>query len=253
MLIAMAGLIMGCGIPTVSPMIRVGEMDIDGDFNVLGGGGVVGASSDANSLGLEEETVLQPRVDVDWGNLHLVGSAIQAEYDGSGIVEGTLSLGGITIPVGTAVESDLDFDLYTGHLIYDLLPIDFLFDVGVGVGAGYLEYDVAVQSAASTARISTNSDLPFGFLTARVSREIGRFEVVGMLSGLSFEFEDDDLSFYDLDAFAGFHLFGEGRIQGTVIAGYRALGIDFEWEDEGRDIDADAKFQGPYVGFKLRF
>jgi hypothetical protein len=252
-IIAITCMVAGCGIPTVSPMIRVGEMDIDGNFNILGGGGIVGASSDANSLGLEEETLVMPRLDIDWGNLHLTGSAIQAEYDGSGIVEGTLNLGGVTIPLGTDVTSDFDFDMYTAYLTYDLLPVDFLFDLGIGGGVGYLDYDVAIQSTTGPERITSDDDLPFGFLTARVAREIGRFEIVALVSGLGIEFDDDDLSFYDLDAYAGFRLFGEGRIQGHVMVGYRAIGIDYEWEDDGRDVDADADFQGPYVGFKLRF
>jgi hypothetical protein len=252
-ILTLAEFISGCGIPTVSPMIRVGELDIDGDFNITGGGGALSAASDMNALGLDEETALQPRVDVDWGNLHLAVSGLWVDYTGDGAVRGTLELGGNIIPAGTPARTDLEMDFYTGYITYDLLPIDFLFDLGVGLGVGYLDYDLAIQSKTSPARISSDEDLPFGFLTARVAREIGRFEIVGMVSGLGVEFDDADISYYEVDAFAGFRLFGEGRIQGNLIAGYRAIGLDCEWDDQGRNLDADVDFQGPYIGFKLRF
>lgn len=248
-------LLASCGMPRIGPMARVGNLDIDGDLTLKGGAGplAIRSSTSASSLGLDDETVFQPRVDVDWDDLHLTMNGFQTEYSGDGAVQSTLSLGGQIINIGTPVRSDWDIGFYTVQAMYDILPIEVV-DVGIGGGVGYLEYDVDIQSKTSSSFIASDDELPFAFLSLRAAKEFGPFEAIGILNGLGIELGDEDFTYYEADVSASYRLFGGDKRQGHVVLGYRLLSMDYEYKDRGRKVKVDdVELKGPYIAFKLYF
>jgi len=245
-------LALGCSTPKISPMIRVAQLDISGDIDFKAGGGILASSTSASQLGLDDETVIQPRVDLDWEKLHLGIEGFQADYDGNGTLSNTLNFGGNTIPFNSPVSSDWELDLYRAFLVYDLLPWDFM-DVGIGGGLGYIKYDAEIRSRLTGSWVVTDNDLPFAFLTARFNKEIDRFNLQALVSGIGVELDDEELSYFDAEAHAGFRLFSADNLEGSIMVGYRFINVVYEWDDKGRDLELDVDFKGPFVGFVLRF
>jgi hypothetical protein len=242
----------GCATPEIGLVPRVGSLDIDGDFGTSAGSGAFVSKSSASALGLDEETAFQPRVDLDWTDWHMSVNATQVEFSGDGTVQRTLNLPGQQFTAGTPVSTEWDFGLYTASLVYDLIPAEDI-DIGFGAGVGLLDYDISAQSRTTSAKASTDDNLPFAYLTARVAREIGRFAFLAQVSGAGIDWDDEDISFFELDLSAAYRLFSTKKIEGSVMAGYRMISVDYEWEDGGSKVEADADFDGPYVGFILRF
>jgi hypothetical protein len=237
----------GCSTPRISPMLRVTELDIDGDVDFKGGG-IINSSTSASKLGLDEETVLQPRVDLDWERSHLLVEGFQVEYDGSGVLNNSFTIGGNTIPFNTPVSSDWEFGFFRTAFTYDFFPIEF-FQLGLGGGLGMLTYDMEMRSQTSGARVFTDDDLFFAFLTARAYKEFGQFDALVLLSGLSADIDDDDMAYFDTEASVGYQLFGDENLNGRIMAGYRYINVVYEYSDKGRDVELDADFDGPFLGF----
>jgi hypothetical protein len=240
-----------CSTPKVSPMLRVASLDISGDLDFKGGG-IINSSTSASRLGLDEETVFQPRVDLDWPRCHLSVEGFQADYDGTGTLNNTLTLGGITIPFNTPVSSDWELGFYRAVFTYDFFPIEF-FELGLGGGLGMLDYDLEMRSLSSASRISSDDDLYFAFLSVRAYKEFGKFDALAMVSGLSADIDDEDMSYFDTEASVGYQLFGDENLNGRLLAGYRFINVDYEYDDKGRDVELDADFDGPFIGFRLVF
>lgn len=240
-------------IPRVRALARVGQLDIDGDLGV-NARGIVQTTTSADSLGLDDETSAQPRLDIDWDWLHFSFSGLFVEYEGTGFAETTIDFGnGNGITAGTQVESDIELDMVTGSVYVDILP-SWLLDLGIGFGLGVLDVELDFRSLTGPATTVTGDDLlPFGFLSARVSKAIGRFEFTAIGSGAAAEFDDQDLSFYDVDAMATFKILRTRFLDATILGGYRWIGIDYEFSDRGGKAVADVDFEGPYVGFSLNF
>lgn len=242
----------GCSAPSVGLIPRVGAMDIDGDIGVTRGGGIVKAKTSANALGLDEETVFQPRVDLDWTDVHVSINAMQPEFSGDGQVTATLNLPGRTITVGTPVSSDWELELYTASFVYDIIPTETI-DIGIGAGIGMIGWDISLASKVGPARISGDDDLPFAFLAARIAKELGRFDFQAQINGAGVEYEDEDLSYFEVDVNAGYRFWESDSIDWTALVGYRHIGVDYEWEEGGGELDLDADFDGPYIGLMARF
>ena len=80
-----------------------------------------------------------------------------------------------------------------------------------------------------------------------------QFEAVALVSGASVDWDDEDLSYYDVDVFAAYSLFGGDRLSGDIMLGYRAVGVDYEYTHDGGKVHTDIDLDGPYLGFKLVF
>jgi hypothetical protein len=247
----------GCSMPSIALVPRVGQLDVEGDFSVsesAGGGALkVETSADEDELGLDDETVFQPRIDLDWDDFHIWINAMRPEYSGNGELTTDLTIFGQTFTAGTPVSSDWEFGYYTVSAVYDIIPTGDAVDIGIGAGVGMITWDVEIASRTAPLRRSTDDDLGFAFLTARVATEISRFALLGQISGASVDWDDEDISFFEVDLSGGYKIFDTKSCDGTVLAGYRFLNVDYEWEDGGSEVEVDADFYGPYLGFMLRF
>ncbi|MCP3914901.1 MAG: hypothetical protein GY711_04980 [bacterium] len=238
--------------PRVSAMPRIGDVELDGDVIAEPAGPVSGRAS-ADSLGLDEdEGVFLPRADLDWDRMHVTVQGYSAEFSGEGVADATLDLGdGNPITVGAAVRSDADLTLLTGSVTYDFFP-GLPFELGLGAGLGLIDYDVRIAAIAGPGAIETDDDLPFGFLTLRLARAFGDFELVGIASGVGVEFDDDDVDYFDADVSLGWRVV-ERSLDLQLMGGYRFQTLDYEFSNNGGRSGVDIDLDGPYVGLVLSF
>lgn len=248
--IACSLLIMGCSTPGVLIMPRVGSLDIDGKLKFESG--ALTSSADDSDLDLDEDSVFQPRVDLNWEDLHISASGTWAEYSGTGTVNRSLSFGGNTINFGTPVHTELDLNLYTLNLVYDVLPNEFV-ELGLGGGAGYVAYDADIRATAGTNRIETDEDMPFIFLAARVAKEIDPLFFLAYIHGASWNSGDEDLAYYEIDALATVRVFRHEGTEGRILGGYRWIDLDYEYDYRSSTTELNGTFQGPYIGFMISF
>jgi hypothetical protein len=240
--------------PRIKPGLRVSLLGIDGQFGATTSGGGLGIGSSADALGLDTETIFQPQVDFDWEKWHLWLIGFKADYSGSGTAEATIQLGNLPpITAGTPVQSDVGFTYITANLIYDIIPTDVV-EIGIGLGGGVVDYELAFQSEISPLRVTTGNTLPFAYLLLRIGKEFGRFGLLGSVGGISVEFSGHDISYLQADVSASYRIFGEeDKLQGHVALGYQYFRMDYEYEDQGGIGIIDVTLDGPYLAFALSF
>jgi len=240
----------GCQLtPSLVAVPRIGGLSIDGDVNVSSSGASV--SSNTDELGLEDDNVVfEPRLDFGWGPAHVMATAYSAEYDGRGAAKGQLDLGGVVISAGEQVESSLDITSANVVTTFDLIPTDVV-DLGLGVGARVIDFDGQIRSLSSGQSIGSSQTFVMPVVAVRGAAALGPFDLSLIGSGLTGSYANIDATVVDLDLmgeyrfdeFLGFH--------GSLVLGYRYIGVDVEFADQGGNIDANLDFSGPYVGLAL--
>jgi hypothetical protein len=250
-MLAAALLASGCA-PTLGVTPRYGNFDLSGDFAISSTG--ITATSDLESAGIEEDdSVPGVQLDFKWGSPHLVLDLQSSEHGGDGTLDADISSGGVTIPAGADVSSDVDLAIYNAILTFDLLPSDF--ELGIGFGAALVDVDAAfTEIGGSSGMIETDETFPIPLLAARAGFEIGRFGASASLAGMSLEIDDDEGTYLDLDAQLRYRLFGgDDHLRGSLMVGYRRIGLDAEYEDGSDDVEFDVTFDGFYFAFNFQF
>lgn len=249
---ACAVLVVGCSTPEVGIEPRFSPFQIEGSLSV--GSSPTSASRSVDELGLDEDSVKAGgRIDLEWGSPHFSASYTPNSFQGESVLSAPISLGGTTIGAGASVESDLELDVTSLVLTFDLLPIPNV-EVGLGFGLAVIDFDTSLQDVASGTAIETNETLPVPVLAGRLGWDIWRFQVALLVSGISYASNGQSVSYYDLDAELRFNFIGhESRLQGWVSAGYRQIGTDFSYNDAGARIDSDLTLKGPFLGLVLGF
>ena len=239
-----------CSAPRVWTTQRIGPVDISGDLamNVAGASG----STSANQLGLEDDkSAWSPRVDFDFAGLHINLNRLASEHSGNGSTEDTLTLDSGVIAPGRSVRSELDLEMTTAAVTFDFIPTS-LVDVGIGLGAGTLEYDIEIQDTMLPAgRVQSNEEAPMGFVAGRVASELGDFLLSLDVAWIKVELDDDELLFVDYDAALAWTFFSVGPGFGQLVLGYRLTQAELEFEDGNSTVDANLDFKGAYVGLSL--
>jgi hypothetical protein len=235
----------------VRPELRLGALDVSGDLGVSAAGGAIQAGSSWSALGLDDERYVEPVLDVDWDDWHVEARGLTIDYGGTGTAQAAINFGGGGISVSEPVATDVDLGLATASAVYDVLGTDAV-DVGLGAGVGWLDYSLDVRSLQTSNSVATDNDLPFAFLTLHLSKDIDLFELRVAANGVVWSNDAEELSYYDVDARAGYRLFGYGA-NGVVSIGWRFLGIDYQYDDRGRRTFVDADFNGPFASFIVEF
>jgi hypothetical protein len=241
-----------CSTPSVNLHTKVAYMDFQGDFGAAGEKKKVSTTTDTDALGIEEEMVFLPRLDVDWDDLHLGVHLVSSRYDGKGTTESKLELGNNTIEADTPVSTALDLGYMTVDLVYDVLPTDYV-DVGVGLGLGVLWYDIELQSRLAPVRIDDSGTIPIGYLTVRAAKQLGPVSLLVKANWAAAELQFDDISYLELDGEIGYCFVDEGLFQASVFLGYRY--INGSWEHDANDgtVDLDVTLTGPSLGLSFGF
>lgn len=244
-------LVASCSVTSVRPWGRVGYLHLDGD--IAGSVGPVSAGVSVDSLGLDDhEAVPNIGADFDWDPIHLAVEGLVAGYDGTGITDAVLSIPGHPpIMPNTPVESKVDVGIYQARATWDLLPSAPL-DLGIGVGVGLIDYGLSIRPTSSPEPHGIDDELPFGFLTARVGRKFGNFEFLGHISGLGFEFDDEEINFIDLEGSLIWTFWYMETGAAALEVGYRYIEIDYDFDPSLGHFNADGTLEGPFAGLSVR-
>ena len=245
-----------CSTPQFDITPRYGYLDVSGDIGVSssGGGVSVSADNDVSTLGFDaDDGVPGLRADFKWGMPHLVINYQRSDNSGSGEADANLSDGnGNVISAGTPVDSDLELGLLNGLLLFDLAPTDVL-EVALGFGATAFDIDTAITEQSDPSNsISAKGTVPLPVLALQVGGEIGRFELAGLLQGISGTYDGNGATYADLDAYVRWRFYDRGAGIGLVL-GYRYFLIDAEYDDDDTDAEIDMSFYGPYIGLQFSF
>lgn len=248
--LSLAGL-SACSLPRLDAMARYGQYGLDGDIAISSSG--ASASNDIDTLGLDDtEGAAGAVVDFKWGMPHLSISTQSTSYSGDGTLDADISFDGNTIDAGTDVASDLDLDLTTGVLTFDVLPGPV--ELGLGFGVTLVGFDMKFVEDGTGETVDTDERAPIPVLAARAGMQFGSLEVGGLLSGMSVNSGDVDASLFDLDLFGRWNFIGgEDHLGGSLVLGWREVNFDVDYEDGDDDVNLDLGYSGPYIGLLVRF
>lgn len=252
------GSLAACSAPTVDAAGHFGQYELDGDIAIDSTALGLTAANSMNDLGLgDDDTAVGAYVRFKFGGPMLYVSAIQPEFAGTGTLSAEIEDGGVTIPVGSTVNSRLAMDVYTGMFIWDLFPSDFA-DVGLGFGVSVLDYDSSFENTLNGDTIASDETVPVPVLGAMVSKDIGSFQVSGFLAYTSLDVDGDSLDYMDLDLRGTYHLFGgapltDERGAGHLVLGYKVTDLELEYTDGTEFGAANLKISGPYLGLRFSF
>ena len=244
-----------CSAPSLAVLPRAGTFEPDGEVALAGSAGGVGlaATNSVEALGLvEDEGVPGLRADLGWGGLRLTLAYQQSEHGGQGTLEAEISDDDVSLPAGTTVDSEFDMGLGEALLTWDLVPGD-RFELGLGLGAALFDLDVSVTDALTGDTVDPEAETFLAPLVAvRAGARLGFLDLQALLGGIDFSIDDDDAALYDLDVFARVNLLDTpGGAHGALVAGYRLLDLEVDYDDEEGDLEADVDFSGPYVGLSF--
>ncbi len=241
-----------CFAPKIDGAVRLIEFTPEGDIGIAASG--VTSTNSMENLGLDdEERIPSAMVDFQWGGPHISVSTQQGNWSGSGTLNAEFSDGSTTIPVGTAVDSDLDLGIHAAVITWDFLPGNA--ELGIGFGVNALDFQGSFQSQSSSDRIDFDELLPIPAIAVRANVQVGAFEVGGHASGFQVDYDGDEAQFLDLDVNARYHfLGGNSRASGSIMVGYRSLQLEVDYtDDSGENVDLDLDFSGPFLGAQLSF
>jgi hypothetical protein len=210
----------------------------------------VDASSDAETLGFDEDDVFQPRADLSIGPFDFMGSYHDATYAGSGTAEAELDLGGVVIPAGDAVDSELDTTYFALVGTFDFLPTDTL-DLGIGLGASSIDFDAMITSQTTGDSVRSSEAFVVPVVALRGEVELWGLALNAHVHGLDGSFSGIEGSLVDYDASLSWRFLDGVGLFAALVAGYRELRVDVEYEEDGSDIEADLAIGGPYLGLTV--
>ncbi len=241
-----------CSAPALRITPRYGTFDVSGNFGIQAGDVDDVPTSDLKTAGIsKDDGYFGLKSEFDFGPTTLTLTTQATDHGGSGVLESKLSSGEDTIPEDTDVDSDVRFGLHQFVATFDLVPGDTL-DVGLGLGVTVADLDAELTDGVET--LSAKRTLPIPVVALRGRTVLGRFEAGAMVSGMALEFDGDELAFLDYELEARWRLFGgEERLAGAIGAGYRGVNLTVDYLDAEDSVDADLRFQGPFLEFTLSF
>jgi hypothetical protein len=149
------------------------------------------------------------------------------------------------------VDTVLDLDMYQGGVLIDFAPGEKA-KFGVGIGMAYIDLSLEFEEQSFGTRIATEQQLTVPLLVAVAAVWIGPVEVGAYAGGLTYEYDDEDVSYVDGDAFLRFKLFGGlRRLRASAVLGYRITDIEALYDDDGARGEIDLTIQGPHAGIEF--
>ncbi len=239
-----------CSLPQLEVAPRYAQLSLNGDFGISSG--PLTATADLETVGLDDDQGSPGvRADFSWSGAHLIVSSTQLEFDGSGITNTTLSQGGVTIPVGASVDSDLDLGLHSAMMLWDMVPGDMI-EVAAGIGVALIDFEMNVVDNGTSLAVNADEALPVPLLAANAGVHLGDLEANLLVSGFSIDAEGNSGSYVDIDASLRWKLFGgENHVRTSLIAGWREVDIELAYTDSGDDVEGEIGISGPYLAFEV--
>lgn len=239
-----------CSAPQLEVIPRFQQFEIEGEF-AADATGITGTNS-LSALGIDDDPIeFSPRVDFSMGPFEITADYLDVSYSGTGDVDTEIDFNGQTFTVGTTVDTDIDLKLARASATWDWIPTDVV-DFGLGVGAAYTKAFASVRDTGFGNTATTEEEAPFPFLAARARVALADVSVELLAGYLSFNYDDIDASYLDVDALARWAVIGgDEHLAISLLVGYRFLDLDLEYVDGGDNVRIEAELQGPYAGLSL--
>lgn len=212
---------------------------LDGDLNDESGN-----TATLEDLGIEDnEVVLVPRALLSFGGVGLLIDAWRFETDGDGTVEETFTFGGVDFVVSEDVHTDVDITNIRGLMTVPVVSTSFI-KISLLGGISYYDFNVTVTGETS-GRGSVSAPVPVPLLGILAQAKLGPLLLEVEASGLTFDYGDYDIDYFDAQASVGISLFKIVALR----AGYRLVSIDGTIEGYSVDGLLDGFFVGASVNF----
>ena len=239
-----------CSLPQLDVAPRYAQLSLEGDFGISSGGAT--ANGDLETMGLDDsEGAPGVRADFAWSGAHVIVSSTAVEFSGSGVADTTFTSGGVTIPSGATVDSDLDLGLHSAIVLWDIFPGDMI-EISAGLGVTLIDFEMNIVDTGSSMSVNADETLPVPLLAANAGVMLGDLEANLLVSGFSISADGNSGSYIDLDASLRYKLFGgQNHVRTSIIAGWRQIDIELDYTDSGDNIDGDIRVSGPYLAFEV--
>ncbi len=218
--------------------------DLSGDIRV-DDNGLSGTSLDLeDDLEVDDESYPLVEVFAGLGNHHLSVAYYNADYEGSNVLDRTITFDGDTFNVGERVKSSLEYDVYDVMYRYDLLDLENVlagFSLGLVGRVQVFDGSVEIDSPSMSTRQDFTAPIPMAGLNLHLGILADLLEARVLATGIGY----GKGSMIDAQADISFTPFPFIDIHG----GYRAMVIDFETDD----VELNYDVLGPYVGVTLSF
>ena len=240
----------GCAGASLAATPRIAQLDTSGEIGVSSTS--VSGTTDLDDLGLDgDDSVPGVRLDAGLVFVHVIVSGLTTDMSGDGTLTADLSQGGVTLPVGTNVDSRLGFDTLSAYGTFDFVPGDTI-EVGLGLGVTGMSFDGKLTSTdvGTPGSVSFDEDFALPVLAVTGAVNVGPFEFSALLAGMQATYSGDDLTYYEADLMAAWR-FIDSVVNARLALGYRHLTADAEFESSGDEVEADVTFSGPYLGLTI--
>jgi hypothetical protein len=212
---------------------------LDGDLNDENGN-----TMSLSDLGVDDnEVVLVPRALLSFGGVGMLIDAWRFETEGDGTIQGTFTFGGVDFTVSENVHTDVDITNIRGLMTLPVVNTDFL-RISLLGGISYYDFNVTVTGETSGTG-SVTAPVPVPLIGVLGQAKFGPVLLEVEVSGLTFDYGDYDINYFDLQASVGISLFKIVALR----AGYRLVSID--GTIEGYSIDGT--LSGFFVGASVNF
>ncbi|MEM1448347.1 MAG: hypothetical protein AAGI22_04500 [Planctomycetota bacterium] len=247
--LVLAGALASCGAPSASVTPFIASVGINGELSIAQSMGSENIKTTFKDLGLDEnEAAVGGILRVGFGGTELSVSGYGVDFQGQGRVTGEFNFEGITIPAGADVATDLGIQMARAMVTWDVIPLGAL-DLGLGIGATVVDFDVKLQEIGGPNRIETNQLIPIPLLAARLAWTWGPVEMRADVGGLGIRYEGVEAAMIDAGINASVDFFGIG----DLVVGFKTMRVDAQYEDDDADIDTDFDLEGFYAGLRLGF
>jgi hypothetical protein len=170
---------------------------------------------------------------------------LPVRYEADAIIERTITFRGQTFTIGAPASTDIDWDIWRFGYEWDFVSRENGF-VGIIGELKYNHLTASIDSPALARAAATEQKAPIPAVGVIGRGYLAPFAFVSAeFSGLKWEREDWDATFFDFDINGAVTF---GRYIG-VQGGYRSVTVDYFIDDDIGDL----KLQGPYIGVIAKF
>lgn len=239
--------LLACASPTLDVGVNYGQYSLDGALG-FGSGGVTGTTP-LGDIGLgEDDNPVGVFATIGLGSPMLLFSVTTPSFEGDGILNATIDIGGTTIGAGELVHSELEVGMYQGLLLFEIIPGSTV-DMAIGLGVNILDLSGSFTEDLTGDQVILDQALPIPVFAGRAGIEVGPVELSGLLTWIGASYDGNDLDTFDLDLRAEMEIFGPM----TGYLGYRNTSLDINYQDGPDFGDFDVTISGIYFGAGISF
>lgn len=233
----------------VTADVGYAQFDLSGDIALeptAGGVSLGTIKTDVqDNLGLDEEMgTPYARVEAAAGLFSFTLSGFSIDQSGNGSLNATFG----DIPINTPVTTEFELNNLKGAVQLDIINLGFL-RLSPGIAVDVFDLDLSVRALSGTIQEEVDAVAPVPLLFGQAEIEIGKFEAVIDVGGISIDVEDIDGTIIDVEAIARLKIGDHFELFG----GLRHILLDVEGTADDQNFLSDLRMTGWMVGGGFRF